>query len=198
MQLQRASGVVRLAPDPPSSVDPPTAATQSPGLRPTPLSIAGVPGEVSRQQVASCFPVASHCWLGAAGLPWMLPSRERDVQWAGQGPFRLVLQALFVAAHEDEPRNDEEHGQHEEHNADLPDQPVNVVTEEVPSQAVERGPDDGSGGIEEQEARQAHAVGAGVSRTPPMYRPSLRGLHNTPLYLLNPIIGPSVTYSRPQ
>jgi hypothetical protein len=155
MQLQRASGVVRLAPDPPSSVDPPTAATQSPGLRPTPLSIAGVAGEVSRQQVASCFPVASHCWLGAAGLPWMLPSRERDVQWAGQGPFRLVLQALFVAAHEDDPRNDEEHGQHEEHNADLP---VNVVTEEVPSQAVERGPDDGSGGIEEQEARPAHAV----------------------------------------
>ena len=34
---------------------------------PTPLSIAGVAGEVSRQRVASFFPVASHSWLGAAG-----------------------------------------------------------------------------------------------------------------------------------
>ncbi len=120
VQLEGASGVVRPAPDPLISVDPPTAATQSPGLRPTPLSIAGVAGEVSHQKVASFFPVASHCWLGAAGLPWMLPSRERDVQWAGQGPFRLVLQALFVAVYDDDPRNDEEHGQHEEHDAERP------------------------------------------------------------------------------
>src|SRR6266567_7126541 len=33
----------------------------------TPLSIAGVPGEVSRQKVACFFPAASHCCLGAAG-----------------------------------------------------------------------------------------------------------------------------------
>src|SRR5215813_1107589 len=31
------------------------------------LSIVGVPGEVSRQQVASFFPVASHSWSSAAG-----------------------------------------------------------------------------------------------------------------------------------
>jgi hypothetical protein len=31
------------------------------------LSIAGVPGEVSHQKVACCFPIASHCQLGAAG-----------------------------------------------------------------------------------------------------------------------------------
>src|SRR5437899_8620920 len=105
-------------------------------------------GEVSRQRVASFFPVASHCWLSAAGLPWTLPSRERDIQWAGQGPLRLVLQALFVAAHDDDPRNDEENGQHEEHDADRPNQPVNVVTEEVSSQSVERDPDEGSGCIE--------------------------------------------------
>ena len=39
---------------------PASSATQSPGLRPTLLSIAGVPGEVNRQQVACFFPVASH------------------------------------------------------------------------------------------------------------------------------------------
>jgi hypothetical protein len=140
-------------PRPPLSVDPPTA-------RPTPLSIARVAGEVSHQKVASCFPVASHCWLGAAGLPWKLPSRERDIQWAGQGQFRLVLQTLFVAAHEDDPRNDEENGQHEENDADRPNQPVNIVTEAVSSRSLERDPDEGSGCIEEQEARPVHAVGA--------------------------------------
>jgi hypothetical protein len=33
----------------------------------TPPSIAEVPEEVSRQQVACFFPVASHGWRGAAG-----------------------------------------------------------------------------------------------------------------------------------
>jgi hypothetical protein len=61
-------------------------------------------------------------------LPRTLPSRERDGQWAGQGPFRLVLQALFVAAHEDDAPNDEEHGQHEEHDTDRPDQPDKLLT----------------------------------------------------------------------
>jgi hypothetical protein len=48
---------------------PADSATPSPGwrLRPTPLSRAGVPGEVSRQRVASCFPIASHCWWAAQG-----------------------------------------------------------------------------------------------------------------------------------
>ncbi len=44
MKLEGASGVFRHAPDPPISVDPPTAAAPSPGLRPTLLSIARVPG----------------------------------------------------------------------------------------------------------------------------------------------------------
>ena len=128
-------------------------------------------GEVSRQKVACFFPVASHFWLGTAGLPWTFPSGERDGQWAGQGPLRLVLQALFVAAYDDDPRNDEEHGQHEEHDADRPNQPVNVVPEEVPSQSVERDPDEAPGGIEEQEARPGHAVGAGQKSGPgPQHR----------------------------
>src|SRR5712692_6062108 len=92
------------------SVDPPRA-------HPTPLSIAGVLGEVSRQRVASFFPVASHCWLGTARsrgrqgarLLQTGPSRSLDAQRAGQGPFRLVLKALFVAAHDDDPHQDEEH-----------------------------------------------------------------------------------------
>ncbi len=45
---------------PPINVDPPRA-------HPTPFSITGVPGEVSRQRVASFFPFASHSWLGAPG-----------------------------------------------------------------------------------------------------------------------------------
>ncbi len=45
---------------PSSNVDPPRA-------HPTPLSIAGVTGEVSRQRVACFFPGASHSWLGAPG-----------------------------------------------------------------------------------------------------------------------------------
>jgi len=45
-----ASGASQHSPDPLIGVDPPTA-------HPTPLSIARVPGEVSRQQVASFFPV---------------------------------------------------------------------------------------------------------------------------------------------
>jgi hypothetical protein len=105
---------------------------------------------------------------GKAGmaLPWTFPSREREVQWAGQGPFRFVLQALFVAAHNEDTRNDEEHSQHEEHDAERPDQAVNGVPEEVPSQAVERSPHEVSGGIEEQETRPGHAVGAGQEGGP--------------------------------
>jgi hypothetical protein len=45
----------------------PSIRVDPPQSHPTPLSIAGVPGEVSRQRVASFFPIASHCWLGAAG-----------------------------------------------------------------------------------------------------------------------------------
>src|SRR5438105_12062463 len=55
-------------PRPPNQRRSASSATQSPGLRPTPLSIAGVPEEVSHQRVACFFPVASHSWLGAAGL----------------------------------------------------------------------------------------------------------------------------------
>ena len=58
--MNGGSGVFRPAPDLPNQRGPADSATQSPGLRPTPLSIAGVPGEVSHQKVASCFPVASH------------------------------------------------------------------------------------------------------------------------------------------
>ena len=141
---------------------------------PTPLSVAGGPGEVSLQKVASFFPVASHGWLGAAGsrarqgarLLQTGPSRSLDAQRAGQGPFRLVLQALFVAAHDNDPHQDEEHRKHEEHDADRPNQPMNVVTEQVAPQPIERGPDDASGGIEKQEARPAHAVGAGQKGGP--------------------------------
>jgi hypothetical protein len=50
MKLQGESGVSQYSPDPPISVDPPRA-------HPTPTSIVGVAGEVSRQQVACCFPV---------------------------------------------------------------------------------------------------------------------------------------------
>jgi hypothetical protein len=39
-------------------------------------------------------------------LLWTFPSRERDFQGAGQGPFRLVLQTLFLAAHEDDAARD--------------------------------------------------------------------------------------------
>jgi hypothetical protein len=42
---------------------PASIATQSPRLRPPPLSIAGVMGEVSHQRVACFFPVASHSWM---------------------------------------------------------------------------------------------------------------------------------------
>ena len=72
MKLQGGSGVLRPAPDPPLSVDPPTA-------YPTSLSIARVPGEVSRQQVAYFFPVASYSWLGAIG------SRARQGARPGRG-----------------------------------------------------------------------------------------------------------------
>ena len=60
---------------------------------------------------------------GKAGmaLPRTFPSREREVQRAGQGPFRFVLQALFVAAHDEDTRNDEEHSQYQEHDAERPD-----------------------------------------------------------------------------
>jgi len=79
MKLQGGSGVLRPAPDPPLSVDTPTA-------HPTSLSIGRVPGEVSRQQVAYFFPVASHSWLGAAGS--RAPCLARD-------PAALLLWALL-------------------------------------------------------------------------------------------------------
>src|SRR5581483_2339284 len=50
MKLHRRVWNLSPCPDPPSSVDPPTA-------HPTPLSIARAPGEVSRQRVTSFFPV---------------------------------------------------------------------------------------------------------------------------------------------
>ncbi len=61
-------------------------------------------------------------------------------------------------ARDDDPRNDEEHGQHKEHDADRPDQPVNVVAEQVPSQAVERGPDDAPGGISKRVVHLSYLV----------------------------------------
>ena len=62
MNIVGQSGVVRPAPDPQA-----TWTRRQP--HPTPPSIAGVTGEVSRQQVACFFPAASHSWLGAAGSP---------------------------------------------------------------------------------------------------------------------------------
>ncbi len=56
-----------------------SSATQSPGLRPTLLSIAGVTGEVNRQKVACFFPVASHSW-------WVPPGHEEGKE--------VVLQKL--------------------------------------------------------------------------------------------------------
>jgi hypothetical protein len=74
---------------------PASSATQSPGLRPTPLSIAGVTGEVNRQQVASFFPVASHFWLGAAGSRGRqggcVAKTRRGTHWPGGSPFLLGL-----------------------------------------------------------------------------------------------------------
>ena len=81
----------------------------------------------------------SHPWPGAAGPrgrqgtrplqtgpPWSL-----DPQRAGQGPFRLVLQALFVAAHDNYPHQDEEHRQHQQHDAHWPHQPMDVIAKQV-------------------------------------------------------------------
>jgi hypothetical protein len=61
VKLKGGSGVFRHAPDTPQA----TWTRRQP--HPTLLSIAGVPGEVSRQQVACFFPVASHFWLDDAG-----------------------------------------------------------------------------------------------------------------------------------
>jgi len=55
-EVTGASGVFCSVPDPPISVDPPR-------VHPTPFSIWRVPAEVSRQRVASFFPVASHSWM---------------------------------------------------------------------------------------------------------------------------------------
>jgi hypothetical protein len=61
MKSKGAPGVFRPAPDAPKQRGPASSASN------TSTSIAGVAGEVSRQQVASFCPVASQCCLGAAG-----------------------------------------------------------------------------------------------------------------------------------
>ncbi len=54
---------------------PASGATQSPGLRPTPLSIARVPGEVSHQRVACFFPLVR--------IPgWVLAGHEEGKEHA--------------------------------------------------------------------------------------------------------------------
>ena len=61
---------------PPISVDPPTA-------HPTPLSVAEVPGEVSRQQVTSFLPIAwyvSSLLLRIAG--WVPPGQVEGKEHA--------------------------------------------------------------------------------------------------------------------
>ncbi len=76
MKLEGASGVFHHAPDPPNQRGPADSATQSPGLRPTLLSVAEVPGEVSRQQVTSFLPIAwyvSSLLLRIAG--WVPPGQ---------------------------------------------------------------------------------------------------------------------------
>ena len=69
---------------PPINVDPPTAAS-------TTSQYNWSAGEVSRQRVASFFPVASHCWLGAA--------RSRGRQGARPCRGTPIVSATMPLAH---------------------------------------------------------------------------------------------------
>ena len=54
--------------------------------------------------------VASPGLLRGTHLSRTFAPQPTSVQWARQGPFRLVGQALLIAAHNDDPREDEERG----------------------------------------------------------------------------------------
>ena len=126
----------------------------------------------------SCSPLEgqrkpTHCWktdvLSADRIATSQAALE--VKRAREGPFRLVCQALFVAPHNDDPRKDEEYRQREGNRANRSGHPVDIVAEQVAPHAVERGPDDASGRIEEQEAWPAHAVGSGQKGGPGTQQP---------------------------
>src|SRR5712692_2815745 len=91
-------------------------------------------------------------------VPFFL--KKPTVERAGQGPPRLRFQLPLVAAHEDEEREEAECRQCERDKANRPGEPLQVIPQEVASQAVARGPDDASQSIEEQEAFPLHAIGS--------------------------------------
>src|SRR5260221_2572623 len=88
------------------------------------------------------------------------------IKRAGQSSLGLLLQAVFIAAHEDQEGEEGKDSQHDRYDPHWPGQSMHVVTQKIAARSIERGPQHASQGIEEQKAFPPHPVGPGQERGP--------------------------------
>src|SRR2546425_3224784 len=118
-----------------------------------------------RRVACSSYCMCLSVWLSASS-PRTWAHRFRRIEWTSKGALSLLLQASLVAPHEDQGRDGDERAQHDCNRSDRPCQPMDIITEEVASQSIERGPGDAPQCVVNQEGSPRHAVGPGQERGP--------------------------------